>query len=418
MSGTLMAVALFATATAYARSDSTWRWDLSAGFDATTHTYNLAVDDTTATISEALVQAALEGRSARGARHRWRLRAEGGLGTELTRQRVDFDYRLLDTTRMDRLRTDATFTARQYHPGSEYEYNSDNNDGRLEVRGSPVMMGNVALELRAFAGWHDYRTPSTLEVDDRDYGGGLFLRSRPTLERSWSLGLRTSHRSYPDSSEIDRDEIGIDLDYDSRGLAGDGISLFHRTRNREVADETVRPPAWSHWTDIRLALPAGSGLVRTELQSETWDYGYENEVWFDSWRMEGFLGYEGGNMLQASWHAGLTGARLDAGDNPDTYSEVGLRGGVDAYSGVVGGTIIVEVGRRTYDDGSVRTEDPADAFTLYSDFTYWKLWLMGQWYMSRTMSLEVLASFEPENHTEQADDSALGFLNLRLVWRP
>ena len=415
-----MTVALIATVPACALEDRTWRWELSAGFDASTHTYSLAVDDTTETIAEALLQAAFEGRSTRGARHRWRLRAEGGVGTELTRQRLDFDYRLLDTTRMDRLRADATFSARQYRPGSEYDYNSDNNDGRFEVRGSPLMLGDVALELRGHAGWHDYRTPSTLEVDEHEVGGGLFLRSRPTLDRSWSAGLRTSHRSYPDSSVIDRDEIGIDLDYDTRGLAGDGINLHHRTRRRHIADESVRPPAWSHWTDVRVGVRAGSGQILTELQGEVWDYGYETDVWFDSWRVEGFLGYEGGNLLSVSWHAGLAGARLDAGDNPDTYGQLGVRGGVDAYTTSVGGTLTVEVGRRVYRDGTVTTviEGVEDSFELYSDFTYWKLWLMGQWYISRTVSLEALASFEPERHTENADDSALGFLNLRLVWRP
>lgn len=414
------AVAILATASVVIAAPPTWRWELSAGFDASAHTYHLAVSDTTETIAEYLVQAALEGRSDYKARHRWRMRAEGGVGTELTRQRLDLDYRLVDASRLHRLRADATVTARQYRPGSEYQYNSDNNDGRLEVRGSPLLLGSALAELRAHGGWRDYRSPSSLEVDDREFGGGLFLRSRMTADRSWSVGVRAVSRAYPDSAEIDRDELGMDLDYDARGLGGDGLSAHHRTRRRRIADETVRPSAWSHWTDLHLTVPAGGGAVRTELQGEVWDYGYETDVWFDSWRVEGFLGYEGGDLLGVRWHGGLAGARLDAGDQPDTYDQLGVRGGVDAYSSEIGGSLTVEVGRRVFSDGTVTTVSDGieDTFTLYTDFTYWKLWLMGQWYLSPAVSLEALASFEPESHTEQDDDSSLGFINLRLVWRP
>jgi hypothetical protein len=411
---------VLAAQVATALPERVWRWEVAAGFDASSHTYSLAVDDTTATIAEALLQAALEARSSRRARHRWRVRGDLSAGTELTRQRLDADYRLVDQPGSDRLRADATFTARQYRPDSEYNYNSDNNDGRLEVRGSPLLLGAAAAELRAHGSWHDYRTPSTLEVDDREWGGGVFLRSRSVLEKSWSGGVRAMRRVYPDSSEINRKEVGLDLTYDARSLEGNGLNLYHRSRRREIADETVRPSAWSHWTDLRLAVPAGSGRMVGELQGEIWDYDYETDVWIDSWRLEGLLGYRGGDMLKVSWLAGLTAARFDAGDAPDTYGQMGVRGGLESYTGSVGGTLTLEVGRRVYRDGTVTYTDSGldESFELYSDFTYWKIWLMGQWYIADALSLEALASYEPENHTEQADDSALGFFNLRLVWRP
>lgn len=397
----------------------TWRWEVAAGVDASAHTYHLAVDDTTATISEALVQGALEGRSARGARHRWRCRGDLALGTELNRQRIDADYRLVDGIWTDRLRGDVTFTARQYESGSEYVYNSNNHDGRVEVRGSPLLMGSTALELRAHAAYHDYVVPSTLEVDDRRWGGAVFLRSPTTAETAWSAGVGALQRVYPDSSEIDREELGLELNYDSRGLENTGLILYHRSRKRDIADETVRPDAWSHWTDLRAALAAGTGRVILELQGEVWDYSYETDVWFDSWRLDGFGGYRGGNVLGTGWLLGLAAARLDAGDAPDTYNQYGLRGGLESYTGAVGGTLTLEVGRRLYDDGSLDLGDDVEAtIDFYSDFTYWKIWLMGNWYISDAFSVEVLASYEPENHTEQADDTALGYFNLRCVWRP
>ena len=43
----------------------TWDWNLTTGYDATLHTCALASGDTTETISEFLVQAGLQGQSAR-----------------------------------------------------------------------------------------------------------------------------------------------------------------------------------------------------------------------------------------------------------------------------------------------------------------------------------------------------------------
>ena len=48
---------------ARAAEPATWQWEFAGGVDGTVHTYALAVADTTETISEFMVQAALEGRS-------------------------------------------------------------------------------------------------------------------------------------------------------------------------------------------------------------------------------------------------------------------------------------------------------------------------------------------------------------------
>ena len=55
---------------------------------------------------------------------------------------------------------------------------------------------------------------------------------------------------------------------------------------------------------------------------------------------------------------------------------------------------------------------------LYSDYNYWKIWLMGSWFIDDHLSIDVIANYEPETHTEDTDDSALGFASVRLVWHP
>jgi len=396
-----------------------WFVETAAGLDASSHTYNLAVDDTTETIAEFMVQAALEGRSARRARHRWRLRGEASAGTELFRQSLDVDYRYLNGDGVTRWRVDGLLAARQYRQDTEYTYSSDNAEGRGEVRAAPLVGRRALLEVRGWSGFRQYATPSELEVNDRDLGGGAYVKSAGGGS-SWSAGVRASRRVYPDSSVIDRDQLGFDLGLDTYGLDRGGLGVFHRTRRRTIADDTVRPSAWSHWTDMRVGVPAGTGEVTVELQNEVWSYDEETSVWFDSWRLDGYLGYRGGDILAVGWLVGLAAARFDAGDNPDTYDQYGVRAGVESYGAAVSGVFTVEVGRRSYRDGSVDldTGTGVEALDIYSDFTYWKIWLLGEWAIRENLALEAMASWTPESHTEQADDSALGFANLRLVWRP
>lgn len=396
-----------------------WFVETAAGVDASSHTYHLAVDDTTETIAEFMIQAAVEGRSARRARHRWRLRGEASAGTELYRQGLDVDYRYLNDDGIARWRLDGLMVARQYRGDTDYTYNSDNAEGRGELRAAPVVGRRALIELRGWSGFRQYAAPSELEVNDRELGGGVYVKSAG-FGPGWSAGLRASRRAYPDSSVIDRDQVGIDLGLDSQGIEGGGLSVFHRTQRRTIADETVRPSAWSHWTDVMVAVPAGSGEVDFELQNEVWTYDEESSVWFDSWRLDGYVGYRGGDILTVGWLAGLAAARFDAGDNPDTYHQYGIRAGIESYASSVSGTLTVEVGRRSYRDGSLDVATDTDEVTLdiYSDFTYWKIWLLGEWAIRENLALEALASWTPENHTETADDSALGFANLRLVWRP
>ena len=59
-----------------------------------------------------------------------------------------------------------------------------------------------------------------------------------------------------------------------------------------------------------------------------------------------------------------------------------------------------------------------DVVFTYSDFSYLEVWIMATWTMSAHFSFDLIANYQPENHTEQDDDIALGFGTARLVWRP
>ena len=405
-----------------------WGLSLTTGFDAFVHTYPLATADTTETIAEYLAQVGVEGRSGRGGRQRWNLRAESSVGSQLVRQRLEAGYGLTDGRRRTRLRLDGSVWGRQYRRETEYSLSSDNLEGRLGLRTYPLLRTGFGLEARGWGAFQEYRTPSTLEVNQRELGFGSFVRSRGLGSHLWNAGSRWSARSYPDSVRIDRVTVGLEGGYEYLGAGAASLRVYHRSDRRRIKDETVRPSAWIHWSDLEAVVPAGPGRVVCELRSEVWRYDQETSAYLDSWRVQGFGGFGWGEVLANRWRLGVAAERLEADDSPETYSQFGLRAGVEAFDREVSGSLTAEFGHRVYDftpDGSLT--DPAvvslaaaeDDFEFgYSDFNYWEIWLMGAWAITEHFSLDLLANYQPERHTEAIDDSALGFGSIRLVWKP
>jgi hypothetical protein len=410
-----------------------WNVAVTTGFDAFVHAYPLATSDTTETIAEYVAQLGLEGHSSRQGRHRWNLRAETSMGTQLYRERIEAAYRLMDKERATRLRLNGSLRGRQYRRETEYILSSDNLEGRLDVRTYPLVRSGFGLEARGWSLFQKYTTPSALEVDHREQGIGTMARSRGLGRHLWSVRTLWSARSYPDSTRINRTTASLEADYELMSWADAAFSLHHRSDRRLIEDESVRPSAWIHWTDLDSAVPAGPGRVFCDLRSEIWSYDQEMSAYFDSWRIEGHSGFGWGEILGTRWRLGLTGERLEAGDSPETYSQFGLRGGVEAFDRDISGSLSVELGQRLYDevaDASSVTQSITDSLGPslaaaddeflfnYSDFSYWEIWLMAAWQINDHFSLDLLANYEPERHTKSIDDSALGFGSLRVTWRP
>ena len=66
---------------------SIWRAFVSSGLDAYVHTYSLSTSDTTESLAEFMISGGLTGRSARQARHRWRLQADRSASESLSLER-------------------------------------------------------------------------------------------------------------------------------------------------------------------------------------------------------------------------------------------------------------------------------------------------------------------------------------------
>ena len=320
------------------------------------------------------------------------------------------------------MRGDLHWHGRQYHQGSSYTLTSDNHEGLAELRAYPWHGDHAELDLRWRSRAVTYQTPSALEQSYREHGGAMFVSSHGIGGPGWRLGMRGYQRAYPDSAAIDRDVVVIEGDLDHASAAGD-LRVYHRTERRLAAVEEVRPSAWSHWSEAQLARPAGSGQVIADLDSEVWRYDRDDASWFDAWRLGGEGGYRWGDPLGAQWQTSLTVEHLASDNSPETYTQVGLRGELESFTGSVSGILALEYGRRWYgqtssDGDTVDLGDEIDALLAYSDFSYVEIWLMATWSPAAHLSVELLASYQPEQHTERDDDTSLGYGSARLVWRP
>lgn len=397
-----------------AHAGSNWDFPLSSGYDIYVHDYFLAESDTTEVIQEFNFTAAANGSSEFSARNRWFMRAGLSGGTELYRQSLDTGFRLRNKERHEWLRGDLLMLARQFREGSEYSLSSNNHEGRMTGALSPWTTDNMAVELRARGRYVNYERPSTLEVDYVDGSAGAYLRSPSRSFRTWRVGGLYTARDYPDSGAIDREGFILEGDYDHGRLEG-VLRAYHRSERRNIADPDARPSAWFHWTELDTAHPTSRAEVVLRASSEVWDYDEASGAWYDSWQLGGQAGARWGDPLNTRVETLITAEHLEAGDEPETYWQTGLRVGAETLKPELSGSISIEVGRRWYRNS---TDDP-DSFALeYTDYSYLAFWLMGNWMINEHFSVDVTANFEPESHTEQDDNITLGYGSLRLVWRP
>jgi hypothetical protein len=404
-----------------------WSGSLAGGYDLFVNRFPLATEDTTETVSEWMTVLGVEACTAPRSRHAWSLHPELSVGTQLVRERLEVGYQYRPDSSAAVMRGDLRWYAHQYQRGTEYELSSDQQEGRAEAHWAPLAGRAVTPELRGHAEYLRYQDPSTLEVDHDEAGLGAFLRSGFRAERRFALGTRYARRTYPDSAAIDRTTLSAEAEYEGFDWRGAGWRLFHRS-DRRTHRQQVRPDAWSHWTELAAGYPLGASLLGIELRSEVWRYDQETAAYFDSWRLESLFYYRAGEPLELSWQLGAALERMAAGsDSPESYDQYGLRTGVERFGGDLSGSLLVEFGRRDYvlTDAQTGYTPAAEASSAldpvlyygYSDFMYWKIWLMASWLFSEHLSADLMAHYQPESHTEAEDDAATAFASARLVWR-
>ena len=359
----------------------------------------------------------MEGSSARARRHLWRLRGEASAGSELFRQRLEGEFRFREPDGAALLKVTGSLDALQYRSGSGYSLSSDKAAGRVEARGYLPVSADRRLEVRGWLAARRYAAPSTLEVDQRETGGRIYLTATTPGAAAWRVGGGWAARSYPDTTEIDRTTLGLEGDFDLSGGDGRSLRFHHRSDRRAIAIPEIKPSSWIHWSELNAQIPVSGFRVFGDLQNEVWRYDRPDPVYFPSWRIRADAGAGWGDILAVAWKLGVSVENLDSGEDPESYFQYGLLGGLESFGNALTGSLNLEFGRRRYSRPG-DSEDPTGDLFEYSDFDYWKIWASGSLLLGRNLSLDLLAGYEPQRHTEQQDDSALGFGTLRLVWRP
>ena len=398
--------------------DRVWRLDsrISTGFDVFTQTYQLALEDTTETISEMDATLDMELGTIGRRIHNWSFSPRLGVGSERNREALDFGYVFKPDRRLSRFRVTGTVQARQYRKTTDYNLSSDNRESDIGLRWLPVAGPRRQGELRLDFDTLDYTTPSTLEANRREAALGAYLKSGTESRRLWRVGVRGGRRVYPDSSAIDRDIVGVEFEYDRNSFLGPNLRVHYRGERREVSDPDVRPSSWGHWSSLEATLPVEDMWIVADLRNEIWRYDAQWGAYSNQLRWTGSGGVRGGGLGGPGWRILLTYQDLDSQTGDESFRQLGIRGGLEHFGDRLSGDLTLEAGRRNY-EATVDSLGLDDPYALYSDFTYLESWLTGSWRFNDHLSLDAMINYMPERHSADMDDQAMGFGNIRILYR-
>ena len=392
-----------------------WQWSASAspGYDTFVQRYSLALEDTVEAVSEFDLTLGAEGRTPPDSRHAWTVRPRLSAGSERTRGQLDWEYALRPDGRSPVLRVAGSAQAVRYRDGTGYDLSSDHAEGSLTARWLLARGGAAAWEARASASTLRYADPSELEPRRDDWSAGFAAVAGAAAGDRWRAGLKYGRRSYPDTTEIDRATLGLDLAWSHDPLDGPSWQLDGRSERRRVRVSAVRPSAWSHALAAEVAAPAGALRAVAAASLECWRYDDEWGAYADQTRLETRAAVRAGGVFGPLWELGAVRESLDSHAAGESYAQWGACGGLETYGEALTLLLTLEAGRRDYDEAA--GDDPLGA--LYTDFTYVEVGLNLSWTLSDRLRLDGMAQYLPESHAADEDDQALGFGSLRLGYR-
>jgi hypothetical protein len=411
----LGAAALAGGASVRAAHAAGWEWTAAAspGYDTFVQRYALALEDTVESVSEFDLTLGAEGRTPAGSRHGWSVRPRLSAGSERARGQLDWEYVLRPDALAPVLRVEGSAQAVRYNDATAYNLSSDHAEGSLSARWLLGRGGAAAWEARATAATIRYADPSELEPRRDDWTAGLAAVSGAGSDDRWRTGLKYGRRAYPDTTEIDRQTLGVDLAWSHDPLDGLAWHLDARGERRRVRVSAVRPSAWSHALDAEVSAPVGAVRAVAAAALEDWRYDDEWGAYADQTRLEARAAVRAGGVCGPLWELGAVHESLASHAAGESYRQWGACGALESFGESLTFMLSLEAGRRNYDGAA--GDDLLGA--LYTDFTYVEVGLNLSWAVSRRLRLDGMAQYLPESHAADEDDQSLGFGSLRLAYR-
>ena len=398
-----------------------WAWSgsMATGYDTYVQTYFLALEDTSETLSEYELILSAVGETHDASAGAWRLAPQLAVGSERVRTELDTQWQWNPGGGPTRWELGADLQNVHYRGTTAWNLSSDWREADLDLRWRREL-DVCAADLRLDAASLRYDAPSELEVSRDDLRATFALKSNRTADDRWKVGLRAGHRAHPDTTAIDRTMWGADTEYEHMAFDGPSLRLLHRSERRTVRDETARPSSWGHWASMEGSWPLAEVLeLSVEFDGEVWTYDQATGAYQNQLRWSGLVGLRASAIEGPGWQLGMAVEQLDSDDPEETYSQRGVRAGLESFGSTLTASTTLEVGRRDYaadvTDTASATDSEIDA--LYTDFTYVELWLNVSWRLNEKVSLDVLGSWLPESHNDDEDDQSLGFGSVRLSYR-
>ncbi len=390
-----------------------WTAAASPGYDTFVQRYALALEDTVESVSEFDLTLSAEGRTPAGSRHGWTVRPRLSAGSERTRGRLDWEYALRPDDLAPVLRVAGSAQAVRYNDATTYNLSSDHAEGTLSARWQFARGGAAAWEARASGAVLRYAEPSELEPQRSDWTAAFAAVAGAESADHWRAGLKYGQRAYPDTTEIDRATLGLDVAWSHDPLEGLAWRLDGRSERRRVRVSAVRPSAWSHALDGEASAPVGAWRAVVAALLESWRYDDEWGAYADQTRLETRAAVRAGGVLGPLWELGAVRESLASHAAGESYRQWGACGAVESFGEALTLLLSLEAGRRDYDEADV--DDLLGA--LYTDFTYVEVGLNLSWALSDRLRLDGMAQYLPESHAADEDDQSLGFGSLRLGYR-
>ncbi len=399
------------------RARSDWSGRVEVGYDAFEERYSIVDGDTLDRVDEWRTRLRLAWM--RGDDLRDHVRIEGR--TFLGQNDLEAGVRLRAARRLGRSgarRLALQVDASRRHIESTGDFQFPNTITRV--------VGIVSARSRLGSAWR-------MEVVDRlervDYARRTefdadYARNRATLRLVREGGLATWYgagvslvtMNVPDSTEIAWTAIEPAVDVH---LAGDGrrrLDAALTLSRRRYPDDGTRSSFWSLLTTIAGEWPLADRVsLSLEDHVEAWRYDTSDAVYFDYTenRVTALARLHAGDLTTVGAGAAWAALRTDASSD-DRYTEIGAVVRIDHASRRFWFAFEYEPGRRRYDAWDPNAS--LDALSVYSDYAYRRLSLIGAWHLAPHVDFNVFLDWQPEDHEREGDDATATLFASSLSW--
>lgn len=417
---TLLSVLALLAAPAPRAAERGWVGAAEVGFDSYMERYTVADDDTLSSVAEFCARLRMGYAVGTLGRNYALLEGKGLLGESSYEAGGHvFATRRFGAAGRHAVHVDAEAGRRGYRAGSQYDFT--NGYLRSVARGTLRWRASEGVLLKL-----DDRV-ERVDYDERTEFDYDFTRNAVTasadlagsLAHTFSVGMRFTTMTVPDSSQIDYQALTPLVEYRSYVDAHRRFQVATGAERRLYADGSTRSSFWAL---------LGSGSFEWAL-SPRWSFELNDEL-------EHYL-YDEQSGAYATYLRNLTevlvnfnrgGAQVGAGpafgwlesrESPqDEYQELGAKitfewmGGTAAWV-----SASYQPGwrdYRLYDSSPGRGEIP-DPDAIFSDYGYHRIDLFATVRLHRSLWLNAYADYQPEDHDRAGDDATATVASLSLA---